>query len=54
MNHSNDKHILIIEDDLDLLDLCKAVFEIAGWEVVAVSTGRQGLSELVGGGVFLN
>jgi DNA-binding response OmpR family regulator len=50
MNYSNNKHILIIEDDLDLLDLCKAVFEIADWEVVAVSTGRQGLAELVGRG----
>lgn len=36
-------HILIVEDDFDLLDMMEAYFRVQGYEVLTASWGRDGL-----------
>ena len=40
------KRILIIDDDVDFIDLHKAVLENNGFEVVTAFSGREGLDKV--------
>ncbi|MGD0230659.1 MAG: response regulator [Syntrophorhabdales bacterium] len=40
------KRILLVDDDVDFIDLNKAVLENHGFDVVAAFTGREGLDKV--------
>lgn len=41
------KKILIIDDDVDFIDLNKAVLENSGFEVVTAFSGREGMDKVI-------
>jgi DNA-binding response OmpR family regulator len=40
------KRILLCDDDVDLLDLCAAIFKFKGWDVCCKNNCRQILSDI--------
>jgi signal transduction histidine kinase/ActR/RegA family two-component response regulator len=43
MPQANGKTVLLIDDDLIVLDMCKELLELTGWKVVVSESGREGL-----------
>jgi len=47
------KHILVVDDEVDVLDFLRIFLESLGWEVTAASTTRQAFEELEKQSFFL-
>ena len=40
-------HILIVDDEQDILDICKTYFEYEGHQVVTASDGQQAIHQYI-------